>query len=622
MPPDVQAAFAHLFQIISHASATSNTEIATLSVNEDWFLHYNTILNFFGNSHLSTLYRRFYDATSINLYALYNNHRHITFIPSRSINALQTFLSSLHGITDLNPQPSNLARTSRNRRRPAYLDEYTQQQNRGRRRVTVPPQLPPMQQPPQLPPLQPPPQLQPMHTLSIDDTLRMILESQPVPYSSPTQIPEMKLLVKAFVEKCNTFDLIYCNNCKERWFRDTNPTVCPTCTKHRNNFTTYNDMDPLCPTLTEQLGERNQVMAKQEYNYLIQNYRLTNIEESLIAMSQVFIQGFRLKGGSHGFKGNVISFLQDISSICSTLPRLPSSLHNFVVRCKAAPDNDDVTQFIDFKVRREHVRKWLVFLKRWCPPYNNITISDDNLQSLPENGSVYNHLNQSESDDDDIDEFWEESINDGNIDQNVQYSGFEGHRIQRSEHDTIDALIMQWPRRNETPNDEYNTSYLYTMAFPTLFPFGSGDIHYKLDRLHKISVNDANCHYLKYYDIDNKRYPFAEHPRFLHFAQDLDERNRIQSQASIFIRNNSELANMSVAEFNQYRNGDMWRGMIQQMHRYSANINGSPSKFNFHKKELLALIDRKGSPTFWFTLTLPLWLWSDVQRLVKMYYNR
>jgi len=103
------------------------------------------------------------------------------------------------------------------------------------------------------------------------------------------------------------------------------------------------------------------------------------------------MQGYRLKGGSTGFKGNVISFPQDISDICRDLPRLPQSLKVVVARCKGVSD-EQVEKFIDFRVRRAHVLKWLQFLKKLSSPYKDITINEDNLSQLPEDGSVFHQL--------------------------------------------------------------------------------------------------------------------------------------------------------------------------------------------------------------------------------------
>ena len=36
-------------------------------------------------------------------------------------------------------------------------------------------------------------------------------------------------------------------------------------------------------------------------------------------------------------------------------------------------------------------------------------------------------------------------------------------------------LILPWPTRNNKPVSELTTQYFFTLAFPTLFPYGTGD---------------------------------------------------------------------------------------------------------------------------------------------------
>lgn len=53
-----------------------------------------------------------------------------------------------------------------------------------------------------------------------------------------------------------------------------------------------------------------------------------------------------------------------------------------------------------------------------------------------------------------------------------------------------------------------------------------------------VSLHDASSHYLNYARINSVgvlSYPFASDVRFYHYIQDMDERERIQSQASIYL---------------------------------------------------------------------------------------
>jgi len=84
------------------------------------------------------------------------------------------------------------------------------------------------------------------------------------------------------------------------------------------------------------------------------------------------------------------------------------------------------------------------------------------------------------------------------------------------------------------------------------------------------------------------------------------------------MQKNPEDANLSV--------GDL-RGMItshvdpgayiiqKKMQRFAANITGSAAYMHTRKKELTTLMDQEGPATFWFTLTMPNWMWKDLQQL-------
>jgi hypothetical protein len=71
-------------------------------------------------------------------------------------------------------------------------------------------------------------------------------------------------------------------------------------------------MDPLTPN-----AGRDALEFSLEYNEMVTTYKLNLIEECLIAKNAVFMQCYRLKGGSYGYRGNVITFPQRMTLRCS-----------------------------------------------------------------------------------------------------------------------------------------------------------------------------------------------------------------------------------------------------------------------------------------------------------------
>ena len=75
---------------------------------------------------------------------------------------------------------------------------------------------------------------------------------------------------------------------------------------------------------------------------------LTELEEMLIARVFPVMSVYRLRGGQHGYRGNVINFPQDVQEFTTHLPQNPSSLDVLVVRRQSVNNS---AGFRDFKVR-------------------------------------------------------------------------------------------------------------------------------------------------------------------------------------------------------------------------------------------------------------------------------
>ena len=177
--------------------------------------------------------------------------------------------------------------------------------------------------------------------------------------------------------------------------------------------------------------------------------------------------------------------------------------------------------------------------------------------------------------------------------------------------------IVEQNEIGDRPVDDFNGVGLLAKSYPVLFPFGVGDVTCALDRRHDVTFSEAIKHYVKLFDVRRGCYHFAPHHRFLHHIQDIDERHRIQSQASVFVKQNASDADMSVRDMTSLVSSrdraTEFYTMIKRMERYASNINGSSSYMFTRKKELLALMEQEGSANVWFTLTLPNWLWKDLQ---------
>ncbi|CAG8808768.1 20338_t:CDS:2, partial [Gigaspora rosea] len=118
---------------------------------------------------------------------------------------------------------------------------------------------------------------------------------------------------------------------------------------------------------------------------------LTEIEEMLIA--QVF--------------SVVVVYRLHVEEFTTRLPWHPSSL-NMLIICQQS-DKDPIA-FRDFKIRRNKVAHILHWLKVNNNYYSEITINNENLQSLPEDGFIDDQLQINQLIDDEFNKDNEENI--------------------------------------------------------------------------------------------------------------------------------------------------------------------------------------------------------------------
>jgi hypothetical protein len=169
---------------------------------------------------------------------------------------------------------------------------------------------------------------------------------------------------------------------------------------------------------------------------------------------------------------------------------------------------------------------------------------------------------------------------------------------QRNPAAAIDVPAVPWPERADDPIDEYNTVYLLTRSFPTLFPFGTGDITNNI-RVKDVTYHEGVQHYLWFAYKDEMtgiwEWPFTQDNRAIHYLQDVDERKRLQSQASIFLQQNPSEADKTIDELREMvrSEGGAQYALNAKMQRYGANVLGSNAYMAERKKELMALINEE-----------------------------
>lgn len=118
---------------------------------------------------------------------------------------------------------------------------------------------------------------------------------------------------------------------------------------------------------------------------------LTLMEQILISPVKPYIYTFYLKrGGQYGYRGHVINFYQDVSSIVYQLPRAISTLSECVI---FRQQNHDLSGYNDLRVRKNKIKDALEFLIANNIYFSSrISLSQPNLDLLPIDGSIESSL--------------------------------------------------------------------------------------------------------------------------------------------------------------------------------------------------------------------------------------
>jgi hypothetical protein len=96
-------------------------------------------------------------------------------------------------------------------------------------------------------------------------------------------------------------------------------------------------------------------------------------EKLLIQQVAAYVPLLHLKDGQIGSRGHVCSFVQDISSICTVLPRLPNNVQFVKVVKKFLQEGGKISSKM-FVVQKKAVLDALKWLKEYNVEYSNIQI--------------------------------------------------------------------------------------------------------------------------------------------------------------------------------------------------------------------------------------------------------
>ena len=328
-----------------------------------------------------------------------------------------------------------------------------------------------------------------------------------------------------------------------------------------------------------------------------------------------------------GYRGHVLNLPQDIKSFLNRLPSHVSDLPILVVR-RHGMDNSHR----DFTVRRHQVLEAVLWLKTNNPYFKDVEIDQEAIESLPENGIpsdlryVESELCTNEIQDEGParEPLLPNDMNEEPLLESVKSSFIPQQQQQRKDEDAIREIVneedpLEWPFIEGVVVNEFRTDGLATMAFPTLFTFGKGDPTSRA-RQHGVTHTEAFKHSIKFAErlSDGKyRWRFASHPRFPYWARDMKQRHQLLSQANIYLRQHPTDANMTMEELKEMVNSMSGKQMVNRVQHYVSKVQGTNQYWYQCLQELLALIEQKDCPTFFFTFSAADSYCPKLQRLLQ-----
>ncbi len=242
---------------------------------------------------------------------------------------------------------------------------------------------------------------------------------------------------------------------------------------------------------------------------------------------------YRLRGGQHGYRGNVINFPQNVQEFVTHLPRHPTLLDVLVICRQFASNLAASTAFRQFNVRRTKVARALLWLKKNNRYYSDIIINNEVLQSLPVDGPIDDQLQKSQMN---AEEFDDEGNEDSVITRTFVSILPSAHSENVAIKNTLNRMqneidLIIWLQINSHPVNEFQTSSYIACAFPAFYPTGSVDLH--AERIKEVKPAEYFKHLLQYKDGR-----FAHHTRWRYFALNSQMRWRALQEGKIYVKQN------------------------------------------------------------------------------------
>lgn len=417
----------------------------------------------------------------------------------------------------------------------------------------------------------------------------------PPPLSSDTHFNKVMDCIRAFEIEQISYDFHCCSVCLKRRLemKMASDDICSRCKYDKGSIKMFfpeNNMDP---------GPVPEIMQN-----------LSLVEQQLISRISAAIQVHMLKHGGIAANGHCVAFPQNVNEPAQILPKLPEEVQ--VIRVRKQGRNDSSKEF---NVRRFIVQQVLQWLKLNNPAYSDIIISQERLNLLPENDSLEIHIIETNLSDNtstkdhgpapkqvdpgevDGDTTSCFTLPDPGIDIREQVEKVE-EEVVGENHGLVTStrkyVTMPWPTQDHVPLSEFTTKHFFTLAFPCLFPNGTGDFHINRPRT-CVSMSNWAEHLLWYKDGH-----FAHHQYFKFIVHNIIMRKRTLEQSTYIVKQQLGDDQLTLSDLKEkIQNGD--KSIAQKVIYFGACLRGTAQYWSHRSKELRSLIqyqinDGKGIP--------------------------
>jgi hypothetical protein len=239
---------------------------------------------------------------------------------------------------------------------------------------------------------------------------------------------------------------------------------------------------------------------------------LTQMEEMMLAPIHVLLQVWQVRGGQTKYTGHICNFFRDVGEFHNRVPRLPEECDIILLRRRNRDGEFEqaANSYEDFRVRRDRIHQWLIYLKAENPAFENIEIDYERLNSLPENELVHNRLHsilednlqeqpvseegppEAAADTEDVGDV--PAFSSGFVPDLANRDTEIGH-LQAAAGMHNENVLLSVPHIRGTPIREDSEIEIAIQAFPTLFPTGVGG--FRAQRSKAVTMKEWAVHMLK-----------------------------------------------------------------------------------------------------------------------------